>query len=104
MGYTSDTRIWEVLGSPPVDVRTPELLREIAGSHSGFILRNVSGLLREEAQKRFTAFFASTTLAGAFGGLFAYAVSKLDGAAGLVSWRWVFVVGAFLFPSLKVTH
>jgi len=28
-----------------VDVRTPELLRKIAGSHSGFVLRNVSGLL-----------------------------------------------------------
>jgi len=48
---------------------------------------------REEAQKRITAFFASTTLAGAFGGLVAYAISKLDGAAGLVSWRWVFIVG-----------
>ena len=54
---------------------------------------------REEAQKRFTAFFASTSLAAAFGGLFAYAISKLDGAAGLASWRWVFVVGTSLFPS-----
>ena len=53
---------------------------------------------RSEAQKRFTAFFASSSLAGAFGGLFAYAVSKLDGAAGLASWRWVFVVGESLFP------
>jgi len=59
---------------------------------------------REEAQKRFTAFLASTSLAAAFGGLFAYAVSKLDGAAGLASWRWVFIVGASLFPSPKVTH
>jgi len=54
---------------------------------------------REEAQKRFTAFFASTSLAGAFGGLFAYAISKLDGKVGLASWRWVFIVGVSLFPS-----
>jgi len=59
---------------------------------------------RKEAQKRFTAFLASTSLASAFGGLFAYAISKLDGAAGLVSWRWVFVIGASLFLSLEVTH
>jgi len=55
---------------------------------------------RDEAQKRFTAFFASTSLAGAFGGLFAYAISKLDGKAGLSSWRWVFVVGLSPFPPL----
>ena len=48
---------------------------------------------RHETQKRFTAFFASTGLASAFGGLFAYAVSKLDGKAGLSSWRWIFVIG-----------
>jgi len=59
---------------------------------------------REEAQKRFTAFIASMSLAAAFGGLFAYAISKLDGAAGLASWRWVFVVGAYFFPSPVVVR
>jgi len=59
---------------------------------------------REEAQKRFTAFLASTSLAGAFGGLFAYAISKLDGAAGLASWRWVFVVGGSLRTPPVVAH
>ena len=53
---------------------------------------------RSEAQKRFTFFFGSTSLGGAFGGLLAYAISKLDGTAGLASWRWVFIVGAFPFP------
>lgn len=48
---------------------------------------------RGEAQKRVTAFVVTTSLAGAFGGVLSYAISKLDGTAGLSSWRWVFIVG-----------
>ena len=59
---------------------------------------------REEAQKRFTLLFCSTGLAGAFGGLLAYAISKLDGKAGLPSWRWVFVIGASVFSLHVVVH
>lgn len=47
---------------------------------------------RSEAQKRFTFFFASTSLAGAFGGLIASAIGKLDGALGYRGWRWVFII------------
>jgi len=36
---------------------------------------------RHEAQKRYTFFFASTTLAGAFGGLLASAIGKMDGTS-----------------------
>ena len=57
---------------------------------------------RSEAQKRFTAFFGSTSLAGAFGGLLAYAISKLDGRGGLASWRWVFIIGVSTFPPTLV--
>ena len=57
---------------------------------------------RSEAQKRFTGFFGSTSLAGAFGGLLAYAISKLDGRGGLASWRWVFIIGVFIFPPTLV--
>ena len=53
---------------------------------------------RSEAQKRFTVFLGSAGLAGAFGGLFSYAISKLDGKSRLSSWRWVFVVGTSPFP------
>lgn len=45
---------------------------------------------RHEAQKRFTFFFASTTIAGAFGGLFASALGLLDGRLGKRGWRWIF--------------
>jgi hypothetical protein len=48
---------------------------------------------REESQKRFTFFFSSTTLAGAFGGLLASAIGKMDGVRGYRGWRWVFILG-----------
>lgn len=65
---------------------------------------------REEAQKRFTLFFASTALAGAFGGLLASAIGKMDGMRGYHGWRWIFILEGvltcvvavgfvFLFPS-----
>lgn len=47
---------------------------------------------RSEAQKRFSFFFSSTTLAGAFGGLLAYGISQMDGARGYSGWRWVFII------------
>jgi hypothetical protein len=43
---------------------------------------------RTEAQKRFTFFFSSTTLAGAFGGLLASAIGKMNGIQGYSGWRW----------------
>lgn len=47
---------------------------------------------RSEAQKRFSFFFSSTTLAGAFGGLLASGLGKMDGVRGLAGWRWVFII------------
>jgi MFS family permease len=44
---------------------------------------------RHEAQKRFSFFFSSTTLAGAFGGLLASAIGKMDGMRGYRGWRWI---------------
>ncbi|KAH9857218.1 major facilitator protein [Lenzites betulinus] len=48
---------------------------------------------RGEAQKRYSFFFSSTTLAGGFGGLLASAIGKLDGVRGYHGWRWIFILG-----------
>lgn len=54
---------------------------------------------RREAQKRYSFFFSSTTLAGAFGGLIAYGIGHIKhpilgsphtGLEG--AWRWVFII------------
>lgn len=53
---------------------------------------------RNEAQKRYTFFFSSTTLAGAFGGLLAAAIGKMEGIHNYAGWRWIFILeGALTF-------
>lgn len=51
---------------------------------------------RKEAQRRFSFFFGSTTLAGAFGSLMASAIGKMDGIRGYLAWRWVFILEGVL--------
>ncbi|KAF2266645.1 MFS general substrate transporter [Lojkania enalia] len=51
---------------------------------------------RHEAQRRYTFFFSSTTLAGAFGGLLASAIGKMDGMRGYRGWRWIFILEGIL--------
>ncbi|CAG8211087.1 unnamed protein product [Penicillium salamii] len=51
---------------------------------------------RSEAQKRFSFFFSSTTLAGAFGGLLASGIAKMEGMQGYRGWRWVFIIEGVL--------
>lgn len=41
---------------------------------------------------RVAFFFASATLAGAFGGALAYAIGHMDDVADLPAWRWLFIL------------
>lgn len=51
---------------------------------------------RHEAQRRYSFFFNSTTLAGAFGSLLAAAIGQMGGQRGYSGWRWIFILeGAF---------
>ncbi|TFK75926.1 MFS general substrate transporter [Pluteus cervinus] len=45
-----------------------------------------------ELQYRVGVFYASASLSGAFGGLLASAILKMDGIGGLAGWRWIFVL------------
>jgi MFS family permease len=47
---------------------------------------------REEQAKRVSYLFVCTAIAGAFGGLLAYAILLMDGVAGLPGWRWVYII------------
>lgn len=47
---------------------------------------------REECALRVAVFFASATLAGAFGGAIAYGVGHMNMTAGLEGWRWLFIL------------
>jgi MFS family permease len=37
-------------------------------------------------------FYVSASLSGAFSGLLAFAIQKLDGRAGLDGWQWIFLI------------
>ena len=56
---------------------------------------------RSEAQKRYSFFFGSTSLAGAFGGLLASAIGKMNGMRGYLGWRWIFILGKQSLPKKK---
>lgn len=47
---------------------------------------------REDSQRRYSFFFSSTSLAGAFGGLLASAIGKMDTMRGYLGWRWIFII------------
>uniref|UniRef100_A0A093V3W3 Putative transporter C11D3.18C n=1 Tax=Talaromyces marneffei PM1 TaxID=1077442 RepID=A0A093V3W3_TALMA len=49
-----------------------------------------------EAQRRFSFFFGSATLAGAFSGVLAYAIGLMDGIRGVQGWRWLFILEGLL--------
>jgi MFS family permease len=53
---------------------------------------------REEQATRVSYLFVCTAIAGAFGGLLAYSILKMDGVAGYAGWRWVYIIeGIFSF-------
>lgn len=56
---------------------------------------------RQQLQSRISAFYVVGVFSGAFSGLIAYGIHHMDGAGGLASWRWIFIleVGACLVQS-----
>lgn len=47
---------------------------------------------RFELQWRLAIFYSAASLAGAFSGLLAFALSKMDGLGGQEGWRWIFII------------
>ncbi|KAJ7781840.1 major facilitator superfamily domain-containing protein [Mycena maculata] len=45
---------------------------------------------RRDVAFRVAIFFSAATVAGAFGGLLAFAIEKMEGIAGLHGWQWIF--------------
>ncbi|KAJ5749011.1 uncharacterized protein N7511_010707 [Penicillium nucicola] len=51
---------------------------------------------RHRAQFRQALFFSAASVAGAFSGLLAYGISKMDGVGGYAGWRWIFILEGLL--------
>ncbi|KAH6635977.1 major facilitator superfamily domain-containing protein [Chaetomium tenue] len=47
---------------------------------------------REEIQLRQAMFFSAASVAGAFSGLLAFAIGKMDEVGGLHGWQWIFIL------------
>ncbi|CZT49487.1 related to allantoate permease [Rhynchosporium secalis] len=47
---------------------------------------------RHECGLRMALFFSAATAAGAFGGLLAFGINKMDGVGGRPSWSWIFIL------------
>ncbi|RDB22580.1 hypothetical protein Hypma_010216 [Hypsizygus marmoreus] len=58
----------------------------------GMILYLSTIYKRHELQLRVGIFYASASLSGAFGGLLATAIVKMDGVGGLAGWRWIYIL------------
>ena len=54
---------------------------------------------RTEHCFRLALFFSMATMAGAFGGIFAFGIGKMSGVGGKAGWSWIFM---YLPPSLRV--
>ena len=73
-----------------------------AGVLPGIIYVTSMYYKRHEYQKRMSFFFCSTVVAGAFGGLLAYAIANLGGQMGIAAWRWIFIIEGAATSALAI--
>ncbi|KAJ3558531.1 hypothetical protein NM688_g873 [Phlebia brevispora] len=63
-----------------------------AGLYPGVVFYLSCWYKRSELGTRVAAFFTSATVAGAFSGLLAAAISNMDGVGGKPGWSWIFIL------------
>ncbi|KAL2869603.1 major facilitator superfamily domain-containing protein [Aspergillus lucknowensis] len=51
---------------------------------------------RHLAQYRQAMFFSAASIAGAFSGILAFAIAKMDGVGNYAGWRWIFILEGIL--------
>ncbi|TDL17873.1 MFS general substrate transporter [Rickenella mellea] len=57
---------------------------------------------RHERHWRVAVFFGGAALAGAFGGILAYAIGKMDGVGGRKGWEWIFILEGLLTVAVSI--
>ncbi|KIJ64455.1 hypothetical protein HYDPIDRAFT_90046 [Hydnomerulius pinastri MD-312] len=57
---------------------------------------------RHERSWRVAIFFGGAALAGAFGGIFAYALGLMDGVGGRRGWQWIFIIEGILTSTISL--
>ncbi len=66
------------------------------GVFPGMILYLTNFYPRAKMTTRIATFFAFALISGAFSGILAYGIIRMDGVGGRAGWRWIFILeGAF---------
>ncbi|KAF5095472.1 hypothetical protein D0Z00_003132 [Geotrichum galactomycetum] len=55
-----------------------------------------------EVSYRIALYFSAATIAGAFSGILAWAIMKMDGIGGLAGWSWIFILEGLLTITVGV--
>ncbi|KIX02485.1 uncharacterized protein Z518_08426 [Rhinocladiella mackenziei CBS 650.93] len=63
-----------------------------AGLYPGLAYYITMWYTRHEAQFRQALFFSAASMAGAFSGLLAFAIAKMEGVGNYEGWRWIFIL------------
>lgn len=63
-----------------------------AGFFPGAVFLVSSWYKRSELQQRLALFYTASAFSGAFSGLLAYAIARMDGMQGYAGWRWIFLI------------
>ncbi|RAL00136.1 MFS general substrate transporter [Aspergillus ibericus CBS 121593] len=63
-----------------------------AGIYPGVTYYITMWYSRHEAQFRQALCFSAASIAGAFSGLLAFAIGKMNGIGGFSGWRWIFII------------
>lgn len=80
-------RVGSLKGNKRTSANSPR-----AGFLPGAILIISNWYLPNETQVRIAILYTSAATGGAFSGLLAFAIAKMDGMAGLEGWRWIFIL------------
>ncbi|KAG4424308.1 hypothetical protein IFR04_002549 [Cadophora malorum] len=67
-----------------------------AGLYPGVAYYLTMWYCTEELAFRQGLFFSAASVAGAFSGLLAYAIAKMDGVGGRAGWQWIFILEGLL--------
>ncbi|EJC99322.1 MFS general substrate transporter [Fomitiporia mediterranea MF3/22] len=74
-----------------------------AGFYPGVAFYMSCWYRRDEFGLRFAIFYTGTSIAGAFNGFFAAAISNMDGVGGKPVWAWIFILEGLITVMASIT-
>lgn len=94
MGFTDK---WETLAALRVLLGVFE-----AGFFPGCVYLLSTWYVRYEMHKRYSAFYFIGSCASAFAGILAFGLMQMEGVAGYLGWRWIFIIEGILTVLISI--